>query len=103
MALAIALTPSVAEASTDSISVERAGERGVYTRVEKTKGDDSVPAVQPYAATPDYGPYVLEPTEVHVRTRTGDGDARIIGFKLVTRCSRPVTSIKLESKLKSQY
>ena len=93
----------MAEASTDSISVERAGERGGYTRVEKTKGDDSVPAVQPYAATPDYGPCVLEPTEVHVRTRTGDGDARIIGFKLVTRCSRLVTSIKLESKLKSQY
>ena len=69
MALAIALTPSVAEASTDSVPVKRAGERGVYARVEKTNGDDSVPAVQPYAATPDYRPCVLEPTEVHVRTR----------------------------------
>ena len=45
LALAIALTPSVAEASTESVLVKRAGERGVYARVEKTNGDDSVPAV----------------------------------------------------------
>ena len=103
LALAIALTPSVAEASTVPASVEQSGESGVYTRVEKLEGDSGAPAAQPYAATPDYGPCVLEPTEVHVRTKTGDGDARIIGFKPVTKCSRPVTSIKHESKLKYQY
>lgn len=103
LALAIALTPSVAEASTDPASVEQSGESGVYTRVEKPEGDSSAPAAQPYAATPDYGPCVLEPTEVHVRTKTPGGDAKIIGFKPVTRCSHPVDSIKHESKLKYQY
>lgn len=93
----------MAEASTDPASVEQSGENSVYTRVEKLEDDSSAPAAQPYAVTPDYGPCVLKPTEVHVRTKTGDGDARIIGFKPVTECSHPVDSIKHESKLKYQY
>lgn len=59
--------------------------------------------VQPYAVNVKYGPCTLKPSQVHVRTRTGDGDARIIGFKPETFCERKVESIKHESTLKYKY
>ncbi|WJY72558.1 hypothetical protein CAURIC_04555 [Corynebacterium auriscanis] len=58
---------------------------------------------QPYAIEEKYGPCTLYPRNVHVRTKTGDGDAEIIGFKPKTECSQPVESIKHESTLKYKY
>lgn len=50
-----------------------------------------------------YGPCTLIPRNVHVRTKTGDGDAEIVGFKPETKCSQPVESIEHESTLKYKY
>lgn len=58
---------------------------------------------QPYALQEVYGPCKLIPQNVHERTKTGDGDAEIIGFKPVTECSQPVESIRHESTLKYKY
>lgn len=83
------------EVITDEI-IASVGEPVRYESVEANNSGDR-------ALRKQYGPCELIPTNVHVRTRTGDGDARIIGFKPVTRCSQRVESIKHESKLKYQY
>ena len=58
---------------------------------------------QPYALSQRLGPCTLIPRNIHVRTRTNNGDARVIGFKPVTICNHKVQSIRHESRLKYKY
>lgn len=55
------------------------------------------------AAGVEFGPCILEPRNVHVRTKTRDKDARTIGFKPFTHCNYPVDMIKHRSRMYYSY
>ncbi|QRY61457.1 hypothetical protein JVX90_13655 [Gordonia sp. PDNC005] len=52
----------------------------------------------------EYGPCVLSPQNVHIRTKTRiDGDPRLLGFKSLTECSYPMERIEHTSRLYYSY
>lgn len=56
--------------------------------------------IQPAATVEEYGPCVLEPQNIHLRSSSNN---TTIGFKSLTTCDHPVTSIHHETRLMYKY
>ncbi|WP_158013357.1 hypothetical protein, partial [Carbonactinospora thermoautotrophica] len=62
--------------------------------------EDADPPTSMTAASVQYGPCVLYPTTVYLRTSS---NKKAVGFKPYTKCSVPVTSIHHESDLRYKW
>lgn len=50
-----------------------------------------------------YGPCILKPNNIHIRTKSGESDFGIVGFKPSTTCTKPVSSIQHTTNLRYKY
>lgn len=110
LGVCLAAAPQAAAISTDAAELSEAIS-GLPVQYVKSSTPEEAQRIldqqstgsRAFALQKKYGPCTLIPRNVHVRTKTNRGEAKVIGFKPVTECDQPVQSITHESKLKYKY
>jgi len=103
------LAPANAAGSDNPRSIAASGPAAPYVQADSPEealklldatNDDAPDTASPMATTPKYGPCVLYPTRIHLRTSS---NRETIGFKPETKCTVSVTSIRHDSDLRYKY